>query len=436
MSSKAYATLTITDVGDGVGVNTITYTYAVTTTQTEPSASSITSTTMPTLSSTNKFLWRKEVITYTDSTKTPKTTVSLIAVYGDTGGKGDNGRGISTITPLYYCSDVATIPSKPTKSTTIANNEKSYNVWNKAVPKWTETYRYYFTCDEILYDDNTTKEWTDPVLNNAISDAYNVQIGGRNYLRNSGDLVKWHHVTSYIPDINFTNGEVHISHGASQSWNYVINMYPKIKLSEVLGKELIFSCLARSDCASTTGYITAGFSTSNSEARDNNRLRYKATNICNATDFTREYKKITFSVKLDESYLSSYSSDANNVLGQYFFFQLYNYSLSDIWVKDLKLENGNKDTDWSIAPEDTTSYITDNEKWKADVEFKISEEGIKSVVSASLNVGGTNLIRNSETLEFADYYFDGSVVATQSANQTTVRGVAGAYQTNNSVKIM
>lgn len=76
----------------GNGIKSITYTYTRTTSQTAPAASSITSTTMPTLDAANKYLWQKEVITYTNNQQ--QTTVLLLAVYGDrgaTGAKGDKG---------------------------------------------------------------------------------------------------------------------------------------------------------------------------------------------------------------------------------------------------------------------------------------------------------------------------------------------------------
>ena len=75
---------------DGNGISNIAYYYATSTTQIAPAASSITSTTMPTLSATNKYLWQKEVITFTE-TSTPQTTVLLIAVYGDKGDTGAQG---------------------------------------------------------------------------------------------------------------------------------------------------------------------------------------------------------------------------------------------------------------------------------------------------------------------------------------------------------
>lgn len=73
----------------GNGIKSIVYTYARTTIQTAPSASAITATTMPALDATNKYLWQKEVITYTNSQS--QTTVLLLAVYGNTGAKGDKG---------------------------------------------------------------------------------------------------------------------------------------------------------------------------------------------------------------------------------------------------------------------------------------------------------------------------------------------------------
>ena len=73
----------------GNGIKSITYYYARTTSQTAPSAGNITSTTMPTLDATNKYLWQKEVINYTNNTN--QTTVLLLAVYGNTGAQGPKG---------------------------------------------------------------------------------------------------------------------------------------------------------------------------------------------------------------------------------------------------------------------------------------------------------------------------------------------------------
>lgn len=73
----------------GNGISSIDYRYKATTTQTAPAASTITATTMPAVSATNKYLWQKEIINYTNGTS--QTTVLLLAVYGDKGDTGAQG---------------------------------------------------------------------------------------------------------------------------------------------------------------------------------------------------------------------------------------------------------------------------------------------------------------------------------------------------------
>lgn len=92
--SKTYGQISITDVTDGKdgnGINSITYYYAVTETQDEPKPDDITNTKMPAISATNKYLWQKEVINFTNDDIEDKVTVLLIAVYGDSGQNGANG---------------------------------------------------------------------------------------------------------------------------------------------------------------------------------------------------------------------------------------------------------------------------------------------------------------------------------------------------------
>lgn len=73
----------------GNGIKSISYCYARTTSQTAPSASSITATSMPALDAANKYLWQKETINFTSGQS--QTSVVLLAVYGDKGDKGNPG---------------------------------------------------------------------------------------------------------------------------------------------------------------------------------------------------------------------------------------------------------------------------------------------------------------------------------------------------------
>lgn len=71
----------------GNGIASITYEYA--TSQTQTGAKTSYQTSIPTLSSTKKYLWQKETISYTNGTS--KVTEALIGTYGDKGSKGDTG---------------------------------------------------------------------------------------------------------------------------------------------------------------------------------------------------------------------------------------------------------------------------------------------------------------------------------------------------------
>lgn len=101
----------------GNGIKSTTYYYARTTSQTAPSAGNITSTTMPALDATNKYLWQKEVITYTNGQT--QTTVLLLAVYGNTGAtgpKGQNGVSVADVTNFYKVSTASTGVTAPQTS--------------------------------------------------------------------------------------------------------------------------------------------------------------------------------------------------------------------------------------------------------------------------------------------------------------------------------
>jgi hypothetical protein len=58
---------------------------------------------IPTLSALDKYLWRKEVVSYTDGSST--TTISLIGVYGDTGSSGLDGQDACSITIISDAGD-------------------------------------------------------------------------------------------------------------------------------------------------------------------------------------------------------------------------------------------------------------------------------------------------------------------------------------------
>lgn len=128
------------DKGDtgaaGNGIKSISYYYARSSSQTAPSASSITGTSIPTLDATNKYLWQKEIITYTNNTS--QTTVVLLAVYGNTGAKGDKGNDGTSVTiksqaVTYQASSSGTTIPSGTWSPGIPTVAKGQYLWTRTV---------------------------------------------------------------------------------------------------------------------------------------------------------------------------------------------------------------------------------------------------------------------------------------------------------------
>ena len=130
----------------GVGISSVTEYYAVS--SSGSTAPSTWSETVPTLTSTNKYLWNYEAIAYTDGTTT-STDPAVIGVYGDTGEDGSDGVGISGITEYYARS---------------TSNSTTPSSWSTTVPTLTSTYKYLWNYETVTYTDGNTTSTTPAVI--------------------------------------------------------------------------------------------------------------------------------------------------------------------------------------------------------------------------------------------------------------------------------
>ncbi len=104
------------------------------------------STTVPTLTATNKYLWNYEHITGSDDSTIAITDPRVIGVYGDkgnTGATGATGNGISSITEYYQVS---------------TSNSTAPTSWVTTVPKLTATNKYLWNYEKITYTNGTSKD--------------------------------------------------------------------------------------------------------------------------------------------------------------------------------------------------------------------------------------------------------------------------------------
>lgn len=136
---------------NGVSVSSITEYYAVSTSNSSAPADSSFQTAVQTMTTTNKYLWNYELITYSNNT-TQKTAKRVIGVYGDKGTNGTNGTngiGISSIVNKYAVS---------------SSNSTAPSSWSNTPQTMTATNKYLWNYEIITYSNNTTYTSTPAVI--------------------------------------------------------------------------------------------------------------------------------------------------------------------------------------------------------------------------------------------------------------------------------
>lgn len=103
---------------------------------------------------TQKYHWCYQTITYTTD-EVENTNPCIIGVYGDTGLKGDTGKGIKSTVTKYYLSN--------------SNTELKGSYWSNIPLTWSYG-KYYWTKEYITWTDNTSTS-TDAVLANGLNDS-------------------------------------------------------------------------------------------------------------------------------------------------------------------------------------------------------------------------------------------------------------------------
>lgn len=357
----------------GNGIKSITYYYARTTSQTAPSAGNITSTTMPTLDATNKYLWQKEVINYTNGMN--QTTVLLLAVYGNTGAqgpKGDKGTtgpqgptgpkgetggigiSVSKVTRYYILQSSTAAPSKPSDDSAIGSN------WSKTEPSYTSgsTSTLYFV-DQTVMSNGTIKysdvsksssyeaakeAWNK--ANSANSKIDNLQIGGRNLFLNT---------SNYTADSPYSTTSNKVDNYIS-SFNNGKTIYTtqSFKAGDVITVQAQSNLPWSNDHLNQPG--TCGFWLHYGSSDQVKQGGYAYAHFLRGDRKSTSFKQVVTIpsvANLHDIYIAfrfnTYSDGTANVTGKF-------------W--NLKLERGNNTTDWTPAPEDSLESV--------DVEYYLS----------------------------------------------------------------
>lgn len=411
---------------DGKGITSITYYYATSTSQTAPSEANITSTTIPTLNATNKYLWQKEVIKFSDNTN--KTSILLIAVYGDKGQTGATGKGVKSIVEQYYLSSSSTA--------------QTGGDWSNTQPNWVNG-KYIWTKSHITWSDNTTTDTT-PILANGLNKANstantangnastalntvnNLSIGGRNSLLNSGnfsELKTWEKNGGTLIEITNkeTNNCIHAKGSIVQNeiyhleWNteYVYHCYAKFSVgSTMLQTSPLHYWIYKSN-----DYGSIGASNSAMNVTD-----YYVDKKGNKTIEPNKWHHLVICFKTIQK-----PTDYEFIAFRPFIYGGASITTanSEYWINWFKLEKGNKPTDWTPAPEDIDEDITTAQN-TANKANSTATNAISMADSAKKDVQNTN-----ENL-MNNYY---TISQTNELVQTAEDGLVNAYTTTGGANI-
>lgn len=424
MAIKASSSVTLMMVSDGAngsdgkGILSIVHHYLVTNVTTGVTTNTTGWKTSPSsVTTTNKYLWYYQTINYTTGSPT-NTTPAIIGVYGDTGGKGETGKGISSVTPQYYLST--------------SNTAQSGGSWKTTQDTWSNG-KYYWTRDAIAWNDGSTT-YTTPTLatglnnanstaNNAqtiasqtaskfqwivksgssatdftltdrtaqlvanninlnglvtfkgldsstqnkINDANNkidnLQVGGRNLLRNTAFKDVKNNEEVYVDNkyTKFSNNTLKLicdnTSGTSQKCTVVDNLKSTWDLADVLGQDITISMwIYIETVGQLDGYEFKILFTHNGEYQWFNPNRLYPVCIPSASELKVGWNYIyaTFRVAEDSTEVN-FNFTCNSRPGK----------KSICWISSPKAEFGNKPTAWTPAPEDKADQsIIDN--WAKD----------------------------------------------------------------------
>ena len=149
------------DGTNGKGIKTITNYYLASSSSTGVTTSTSGWTTeVQSMTSTKKYLWNYEKVTYTDDSIT-NTTPAIIGVFGTDGVNGQDGVGIKSIREYYLATNSASGVTSATSG------------WTETVQTPTKDKKYLWNYEVIVYTNNTTYTGTPRIIGNFAQDGMN-----------------------------------------------------------------------------------------------------------------------------------------------------------------------------------------------------------------------------------------------------------------------
>lgn len=342
------------DGAAGVGVKSSTVTYQASTSGTTiPSGSWVS--TIPNVSD-GQYLWTRTVIAYTDGRTTTSYSVGKMGQNGSNGAPGKpgidgkpgaDGVGIKSTSVKYQASSSQT--TAPT------------GAWLDAVPKLSAATPYLWTKTVITYTNGTSS--TSYSVSSTLD---GVEVGGRNLVRGTNQGGKRWNVSpgdgamsseaEIFSDLNNVNGVKFTITKQSTNWNYV--QFRDNSLIDYLLQNI-----------GETYTISFDFKTSH--------IGTISVSVNDDTGLNRIIDFGNYNVSLANKWihisLTAKSVTATKSAQIIYFntFKINQAGAATFKIANLKLEKGNKATDWTPAPEDVQSGIDDAFNSANDANNKI-----------------------------------------------------------------
>lgn len=309
---------------DGKGVKSYAITYqAGTSGVTYPTGNW--SSSIPTVPK-GQYLWSKTTLTYTDNTTSDTYSVAYFPVNGATGATGN---GISSYTAEFYLSTSKT--------------SQSGGSWTTTPPTW-ENGKYLWTRYKIGYTNGSTA-YTTPNCSSEWEAINELQIGGTNLIRNTNTdkmSITWTMQTGDYEVSYYTNNGAVVTKlkrgNVTQTGWSVINirglMLNKLKANTKYTVTM--------EIASTSGK-TLNFCLRNGNGTG--LISNLVSGALVANEFTKVSFILTTTNPMEIGDQVIYITEVDSSVGAEYHF------------KNIKMEEGNKATSWSPAPEDTQDQI-------------------------------------------------------------------------------
>lgn len=256
---------------------------------------------------------------------------------GATGPKGATGKGISSITEEYYLS---------TSKTT-----QTGGTWSTTPPTWSSG-KYVWTRNKIVYSNPSSTAYTTPVCDSSWEAVNEVEVGARNLIKNStgnlGNLSNWRGASSakidddgsaYINvtiDLTSSSGRAFIDNTSFPKEDiskntYTISGYYRVNNSIATSIQVFIRGNSNGNIVAASVYVTV--------PGDGEWHYYTATSKGNGTPAYNDGYPM-FQIAISQGHAVNLD------------------------FKNIKVEKGNKATDWTPAPEDNVGQV--------DVEYYLS----------------------------------------------------------------